>query len=57
MIEKRFPDHFAEYIVAFHTGMRLSKQYAVEVGQFDRQRYAIDLEKAKNGSPARSTSI
>jgi hypothetical protein len=29
--------------------MRLSEQYTVEVGQFDRHRRAIDLDKSKNG--------
>jgi len=29
--------------------MRLSEQYTVEAGQFDRHRRAIDLDKTKNG--------
>jgi site-specific recombinase XerD len=29
--------------------MRLSEQYTVELGQFDRKRRAIDLDKTKNG--------
>ena len=48
-IEKQFPEHVAEFVVAVHTGMRQSEQYSVEVGQFDRQRRAIDLDRTKNG--------
>jgi site-specific recombinase XerD len=29
--------------------MRLSEQYTIEVGQFDRHRRAIDLDRTKNG--------
>jgi hypothetical protein len=32
-----------------HSGMRLSEQYTIEFGQFDRNRRAIDLDKSKNG--------
>jgi integrase len=46
---KRFPMHLAEFVVGVHTGMRLSEQYTVELGQFDRNRRAIDLDKTKNG--------
>ncbi|HEU4982859.1 MAG TPA: site-specific integrase [Acidobacteriaceae bacterium] len=49
VIARRFPEHLAEYVAAVHTGMRLSEQYTVEVGQFDRNRRAIDLDKTKNG--------
>lgn len=49
VIAQRFPEHLAEYVTAVHTGMRLSEQYTVEVGQFDRHRRAIDLDKTKNG--------
>jgi integrase len=49
VIARRFPEHLAEYMTAVHTGMRLSEQYTVEIGQFDRHRRAIDLDKSKNG--------
>jgi integrase len=49
VIETRFPEHLAEYVVAVHTGMRLSEQYTIEVGQFDRHRHAIHLDRTKNG--------
>jgi site-specific recombinase XerC len=42
-------EHLGEYVVVVHTGMRLSEQYTVEVGQFDRLRRAIDLDRTKNG--------
>lgn len=49
VIQKRYPEHLAEFVVAVHSGMRLSEQYTIEVGQFDRQRRAIDLDRSKNG--------
>jgi integrase len=49
VIEKRFPEHLAEYIVGVYTGMRLSEQYTVEIAQFDKHRRAIDLDRTKNG--------
>ena len=49
VIKDRFPEHLAEFVTAVHTGMRLSEQYTVEVGQVDRYRRAIDLDKTKNG--------
>jgi integrase len=49
VIEIRFHEHLAEYIVGVYTGMRLSEQYTVEVGQLDRHRRAIDLDRTKNG--------
>jgi integrase len=49
VIAERFPGHLAEYVAAVHTGMRLSEQYTTEVGQLDRHRRAIDLDKSKNG--------
>lgn len=49
VIARRFPEHLAEFIVSVHTGMRLSEQYTVEIGQLDRARRAIDLDRTKNG--------
>jgi integrase len=46
---RRFPEHLAEFVTSVHTGMRLSEQYTVEAGQFDRRRRAVDLDKTKNG--------
>ena len=45
VIKARLP---AECVVAVHTGMRLSEQCTVEVGQFDRNRRAIVLDRTKN---------
>ena len=49
VIARRFPEHLAEFVTAVHTGMRLSEQYTIEAGQFDRHRRAVDLDKTKNG--------
>ena len=46
---RRFPEHLAEFVTSVHTGMRLSEQYTVEAGQFDRHRRAVDLDRTKNG--------
>lgn len=53
MIAQRFSERLAEYVTAVPTGMRLSEQYTVGVGQFDRYRRANDLDKTKNGEAAR----
>lgn len=49
VIRRRFPEHLAEFVVAVHTGIRLSEQYSIEIAQFDRNRRAIDLDRTKNG--------
>jgi integrase len=49
VIRKRFPEHLAEFIVATHTGMRLSEQYTVEWSQYASDRRAIELDRSKNG--------
>ena len=49
VIVKRSPEHLAEFVAGVDTGMRLSEQYTIEVGQFDRHRRAIDLDRTKNG--------
>jgi len=50
VIQHRFPEHLNEYVLGVHAGMRLSEQYTIEVGQYDRHRRAIDLDKTKNGN-------
>jgi integrase len=50
VIQKRFPEHIAEFIVSSHTGMRLSEQYTIDWSQVHTDRRAIDLDKTKNGS-------
>ena len=50
VIERRFPEHLAEFIISVSTGMRLSEQYSLTWGQVHLDRRTIDLTKTKNGS-------
>jgi integrase len=50
IIQKRFPEHLAEFVVSTYTGMRLSEQYTIDWSQVNTDRRAIDLDKTKNGS-------
>jgi site-specific recombinase XerD len=43
VIQKRFPEHLAEFVVSTHTGMRLSEQYTIDWTQVHTDRRAIDL--------------
>lgn len=56
VIARRFPEHLAEFVVATHTGMRLSEQYTIDWGQYDPHRRAIDLDRTKNGD-ARTVNL
>jgi site-specific recombinase XerD len=49
VVNERFPEHLAEFLVAIHIGMRLTEQYAVTWDQIHLDRQAIDLTKTKNG--------
>jgi integrase len=48
-IAELFPEHFAEFVVSVHTGMRLSEQYSITWSQFHPDRKTIELDKTKNG--------
>ncbi|CAN5675561.1 hypothetical protein BH10ACI4_BH10ACI4_11450 [soil metagenome] len=50
VIERRFPEHLAEFIISVSTGMRLSEQYSLTWAQVHLDRRTIDLTKTKNGS-------
>lgn len=50
VIGLRFPEHLAEFVVSINTGMRLSEQYSLTLGQVHLDRRTIDLSKTKNGS-------
>lgn len=50
VIENRYPQHLAEFVVSVHSGMRLTEQYTVTWNQVDLERKAIRLSKTKNGS-------
>jgi integrase len=49
-IERRCPQHIAEFITSVHSGMRLSKQYTTTWDQVSFDRKTIELTKTKNGS-------
>jgi integrase len=50
VIQRRFPEHLAEFVVSVHTGMRLSEQYSCEWSQVDLNAGTIRLTDTKNGS-------
>jgi integrase len=50
IIEERFPERLAEFIISVKTGMRLSEQYSLLWNQVHLDRRTIDLTKTKNGS-------
>lgn len=50
VIQRRFPEHAAEFIVAVHTGMRLTEQYTCTWSQVNLDRREITLHETKNGS-------
>jgi site-specific recombinase XerD len=50
VIERRCPEHLAEFIVSVHTGMRLAEQYTTTWSQVSFERKSIELSKTKNGS-------
>lgn len=50
VIQKRFPEHLAEFVVSVNTGLRLTEQYSTTWGQVDLERLAIRLTETKNGS-------
>ena len=50
VIQKRFPEHLAEFVISINTGMRLSEQYSLTWAQVHLDRRTIDLTKTKNGS-------
>jgi len=50
VIQIRFPEHLAEFVVSINTGIRLSEQYSLTLNQVHLDRRTIDLTKTKNGS-------
>ena len=50
VIDQRFPEHLAEFVVSVKTGMRLTEQYTCRWSQVHLNRRAIELTKTKNGS-------
>ena len=45
VIQARFPEHLAEYVVAVYTGMRLSNGTPSRLDNSNRHRHAIPLDK------------
>jgi integrase len=56
VIQRRSPEHVAEFIVSVHTGMRLGEQYTITWSQVHLDRREIRLYKTKNGS-SRTVSL
>ena len=50
VIEGKFPEHLAEFIISVNTGMRLSEQYSLTWSQVHLDRRTVDLIETKNGS-------
>lgn len=50
VIEKRYPHHLPELVIALGTGMRLSEQFGLTWSQLDLGREEIHLDQTKNGS-------
>lgn len=50
VIQEKFPEHIAEFVVSVNTGMRLAEQYTCTWSQVHLERRAIDLTETKNGS-------
>lgn len=50
VIQSKFPEHLAEFVISVNTGMRLSEQYSLTWGQVHLDRRTVDLIRTKNGS-------
>lgn len=56
-IEAKYPQHYCEFAISVHTGIRLSEQYTLvwkpgkHDGWIDLERGVVDLSKTKNGCP------
>jgi integrase len=53
VIQRRFPEHVAEFIVSVHTGMRLGEQYTITWSQVHVDRREITLVDSMQKSGAR----
>lgn len=57
VIEAKFPQHLAAFVISVNTGIRLSEQYTLvwkpgkRDGWIDLERGVVDLSKTKNGMP------
>ena len=51
VIRAKYPEHFAEFIFALNTGLRLSSQYGATYGMIDWARNVLDIPRTKNDEP------
>jgi integrase len=51
VIRGKYRDHFAEFIFALNTGLRLSSQYGATYGMIDWTRNVLDVPRTKNDDP------
>jgi len=49
LIRERYPEHYAEFVFALNTGLRLSSQYGATYGMIDWTRKVLDIRRTKNG--------
>jgi len=50
-IREKYPKHYAEFIFALNTGLRLSSQYGATYGMIDWKRNVLDVPRTKNAEP------
>jgi integrase len=51
VIREKYPEHYAEFIFALNTGLRLSSQYGATYGMIDWTRNVLDVPRTKNDEP------
>jgi integrase len=49
VIREKYPEHYAEFVFALNTGLRLSSQYGATYGMIDWTRNVLDVHRTKNG--------
>src|SRR5215467_4019992 len=51
IIRERYPEHFAEFVFALNTGLRLGSQYGATYEMIDWTRNVLDVTRTKNDEP------
>ena len=51
VIREKYPEHYAEFIFALNTGLRLSSQYGATYGMIDWTGNVLDVPRTKNDEP------
>jgi integrase len=49
VIREKYSEHYAEFVFALNTGLRLSSQYSATYGMIDWTRNVLDVRRTKNG--------